>query len=159
MASRTVFLQGKGKWITVKVPDKFNKYGLSFYPNEKALEILRDLQSEGLLNRMKKDDDGYFMRISRPASKEIKGKVRGFEPPTLLGPDSLPLTDTLVGNGSDVTCKVDIYTYPTPTGGKGIAMRLDSIRVDNLIPYTKDDFTPEQKALVDGMEEQPEQLW
>lgn len=157
MPTKMIYLQGKAKWVQVHQPDKFNKYGLVFYPDEKSLETLRDLQAEGLLNRMKKDDDGYFMRIGSPASKEIKGKVRGFAPPELIGPDGLPLREVAVGNGSDVTLKVEQYQYPTPTGGTGIAIRLKAIRVDNLIPFERSSFSEEAAKQVDGLAERPTQ--
>lgn len=60
--------------------------------------------------------------------------------PTLgeLGPVSVRGVDegTLIGNGSDISCEVDVYDF-TYNGRSSRALRWVSLTVDNLIPYEK----------------------
>lgn len=165
MATDIVYLQGKVKWFRANQPDEWNKYKHVLYPNPESLEKIRDLQTStsgvtGIKNILKKDEDGYCISISRPASKTIKGKVVGFAPPEVLEADGkTPLRNVLVGNGSDVTTKVEVYTHGTPGGGRAKAMRWASSRIDNLVPYeSRRDFTEKESEAVEGLAEQPPQF-
>lgn len=132
------FIQGKASWFRPKVPNKWNKWSSQVHPNAAGLELIRDLQAEGLKNQLKKDDDGYFLNISRPVTKETaSGKILSFEPVKVFDADGAPF-DGNVGNGSDVTFKVEVYEHQTPGGGKAKAMRWVSARIDNLIPFDPD---------------------
>jgi len=161
------FLQGKCKWARLVAPDmKYSQWSIVLYPDTKSYEKLMELKTakngvDGILNVIKKDEDGYFVTFKRPTQKLIKGKVQGFAPPEVFEADAkTPLISALVGNGSDVTVKVQVYQYNKPAGGKGRAARLESVRVDNLIPFEmKKDFNEEQTRLVKGLDEQPEQLF
>jgi len=131
------------------------------YPDTKSLEAIRELQTQGVKNQLKKDDDGYHMTFSRPFEKEIKdknGTTRkiGFTPVQVLDNQNLPF-DGLIGNGSDVTVKLEVYTHGTPGGGKAKAARLYAIKVDNLVPYTSDDMPAEEAHQVKGLADQPPQ--
>jgi hypothetical protein len=159
-----VFLKGKTKWFRARTPDKYGKWAHVLYPVPESLEVIQNLQKEkdgvqGIKNVLKKDEDGYNLTIGRPTNKMIRGKVVGFEPPLVLEADGkTPLTNTLVGNGSDITTKVVVYTYPIATGGKGKAMRWESTRVDNLIPYEmRRDLTEDQEKMVRNLADQPPQ--
>lgn len=158
-----VELQGKARWVNTRVPDQFGKWGLILYPNAESLDLIKRMQEgwyegvEGIKNVLKKDEDGYHMRFTRPQSKQMRGKVVGFSPPELLKSDGeTPLRETLVGNGSDVTVKLELYFFNTPSKREGSACRVMSIRVDSLIPFeAQRDFTDDQKKLVAGMNEVP----
>ena len=157
-----VFIQGKISWLKNTVPDEWGKWKVTIHPNAESLEKIRELQTEGIKNVLKKDDDGYYTTFSRPTQKMIKGKVIGFAPPEVLQADGkTPLTGILVGNGSDGTVKLEVYSHGTPGGGKAKAARLLSIKVDNLIPFEMNrDFNPNQKEAVAGLKEvPPEQLF
>lgn len=155
-----VFIQGKVKWFRPKVPNKWNKWSVQIHPNDKGLEIIRDLQAEGLKNMIKKDEDGYYTSFSRPVTKETStGKILSFTPVEVFDADGKP-TDVRVGNGSDVTLKIEVYQHATPGGGKAKAARWVSARIDNLIPYEAErDNNEYEKEAASGLEKQPEQLF
>lgn len=157
MNTEYVYIQGKLSWVKTQTPDEWGKWKCTVHPNAASLDKIRDLQAEGLKNVLKKDEDGYYVAFSRPTQKMIKGKVVGLAPPEILQADGkTPLTGVLVGNGSDGTVKLEVYSHGTPGGGKAKAARLLSIRVDNLIPFEmKRDFTRGQQEAVLGLEEVP----
>lgn len=160
MAGKTdiVYLSGKAKWVRTQTPDKYGKYGLVLYPDEPSLLKIHKMKEEGIKNVLKKDDDGYNMTFSRPQNITVRGSVKGLTPPEVLGKDNLPLRE-LVGNGSDVTIKLEYYGGPTPIGGKYKAARLLAVKVDNLVPFNQGSYTDEQKELVKGLDEQPEPMF
>lgn len=151
-----VYLQGKAKWARLTVPDQYGHWSIVLYPNAESKAKIQDLISRGLKNNLKKDEDGEYMTFRRPTSKDIRGKVVGFAPPEVIQGDGVtPLREALVGNGSDVTVKVEVYGFKR---FPGVAARLQAVRVDTLVPYSGDrDFTDDQKDLVKGLPEQPEQ--
>lgn len=170
MPHKTVYvdLQGKCKWLNVKIPDQFGKWGLLLFPDPASIDTIKKMQAgwfegvEGIKNMLKdSEEDGVSIRLSRPSSKERKGKLVGFNPPELLQADgNTPLRDTMVGNGSDVTCKCELYFFMTPLKKQSSAIRLMSVRIDNLIPFVSDrDFTEEQKKLTEGMDKVPRPQW
>lgn len=152
------YLQGKVSWFRPKVPNKWNKWSAQLHPNAEALELIRDLQAQGLKNQLKKDEDGYFLNVSRPVTKETQtGKILSFEPVKVFDAAGAPF-DGNVGNGSDATLKVEVYEHGTPGGGTAKAMRWVSARIDNLIPFNPDkDLNEFEKTASDGLKDQPEQ--
>lgn len=154
------YIQGKAAWFRAKVPNKWNKWSTQLHPNPAGLELIRDLQAQGLKNQLKKDDDGYFLNVSRPVTKETStGKILSFEPVKVFDKDGAPF-DGNIGNGSDVTIKVEVYEHSTPGGGKAKAMRWVSARIDNLVPFNADtDLNDFEKKDQEGLKDQPEQLF
>lgn len=159
-----VFVQGKGSWIKTQIPNKFGKWAVTLHPTASSLEVIKKLKEEGIKNELKKDEDGYYMTFNRPVSKEFRGKIQGFQPPRVLDGSkkledgSHPPLDALVGNGSDVTLKLEVYKHKTPSGGEAKAARLLSIRVDNLVPFIPaKDFDEDDMRAVNGLEDQPAQ--
>lgn len=163
--TRNVYIQGKAKWAKLVTPDtKYNCWSVVVYPNDESYKLLLDLKADkgdtsGILNPIKKDDDGYNITLKRPIQKLMAGKVTSFSPPIVVEADGEnPLRNALVGNGSDITCKVQVYNYNKPQGGKGTAIRLESVRVDNLVPFEiKRDFDKDQQRQVAGVAEAPPQ--
>ena len=103
------------------------------------------------LNELKQDDDGYNIKFSCPPDKLYQGRMVPFHV-QVVDANGIPINDP-IGNGSDVTMKVDIYTYRK---GEGKAVRLRAVRVDNLIPFIPDkDFRPDQKETLEGLSDQP----
>lgn len=171
MAGKTeyIYLQGKAKWFRPLQLNQFGKWSHVLYPNNESLEKIRELQSEGVKNQLKKDEDGYYVSLSRPSEIEIyspSGKKKvGLTPPTVIDADGRPFLDS-VGNGSDVTTKMQVYSHRTPgapgstTPGKAKAMRWESTRIDNLIVFKREtDFNEEEELKLKGVEEQPKQLF
>lgn len=160
--SDSVYIQGKVSWVKYVTPDPtYNKWSVRVHPNNEGLEIIRDLQTQGVKNQFKKDDDGYYIQFSRPTDRKINGKVVGMTPPVVLNSDGTPMEGVAIGNGSDGTVKLEIYTHGTPSGGKAKAARWAGLKIQNLIPFNKDtDFPdPAQVEQAKGLDEQPEQLF
>ena len=154
MAQKHVYLQGKCKWARLQTPDDWGNWKLNLYLTPESKKTFEELKVK---NHLKRDDDGDFVAIKRPQSKIIKGRLTGMSPPVVLDKDGGPTTE-LIGNGSDVTVKCDYYSYKTPQGETGNAIRLSSVRIDTLVPYTPSkDYTPELAKAVGKLNEQPKQ--
>jgi hypothetical protein len=158
--SEHIYVQGKANWLRNKATNKWNKWSVQLYPNPESLEKIRELQAEGIKNVIKKDEDGYFVNFTRPVTKETKaGKIITFDPPDLFDKEGVPF-DGNVGNGSDVTLKLEVYSHPTPGGGVAKAVRWKSAKIDNLVPFeTERDGDESTKDALKGLKEQPEQLF
>jgi len=155
-----IFIQGKVSWFKNKTANFWNKYSVQIHPIPEDLEKIRELQGQGLKNLIKKDEDGYYVNLSRPVSKTYQsGKILSFAPPEVFDKDGQPYYGD-VGNGSDATLKIEVYQHQTPGGGLAKAARWVSARIDNLVPYDRErDLTEEQKKSAEGLAEQPEQLF
>lgn len=147
VGSEYAFVKGKVSWVRYITPDeKYNKWSVTIHPDEEGMKTIQTLQMDkGIKNQFKKDEDGYYMQFSRPTDRKIKGKLIGMTPPVVLNEDKQPIEGVAVGNGSDAIVKLEIYSYPTPTGGRGHAARWDSMQLLNLIPYNKNSDFPEDK--------------
>lgn len=155
MASREEFFTGKCKWAYLNKPDpKFNSYSLMLYPDAESLDKINKLKTgkPAILNELRKDEDGYFMKFKRDAQKMIRGVLTPFSSPIVTKADGTVMPDPMLGNGSDVTIGCDIYTYRK---GEGLAVRLKTVRVNNLVPFTPKSMDEEQKKQFGGMGAQP----
>jgi hypothetical protein len=172
MATKDVFLTGKCKWAKLTVPDaKFGdpKWSIVLYLNQPSYEQFMELKKApgGVKNVVKKDEDGYYVTLSRPTQRNYKGQIKAFIPPvvldgrTKLEDGSFPPLTEYIGNGSDVTVKCEYYSYlMQATKTTEHAIRLVSVRVDNLVPYApKRDDTPERAEASAGMDKQPQPLF
>lgn len=168
--SEFLYLKGKVKWCRPSAVDQWGNWKTELYPDAASLEILKELQAPkgniaGVKTVLKKDEDGYFCTIRRPREKQYGGKAVGFAPPEVLdGSQTLPdgsnppLRDINIGNGSDATIKIVVYTHRVPGAGdaKGRAIRWEAIRIDNLVPFTgKKDFNENEEQATRGLSEQP----
>jgi|SRR6267154_1290296 len=166
MATEYLYVKGKVKWFRAVVPDeKYNRWSHVLYPDNESLEIIRELQAQGVKNTLKKDDDGYSVTISRPTqmkkSTAVGVAMVGMAPPKIVDKDGMPMEGNInVGNGSDVTTKLEVYTHAVPGGGKSKAMRWASSRIDNLVEYVPvRDFSEGEKKQVAGLSDQPEPIF
>ena len=155
--TRFEYVQGKLSWVRVVKPDTtFNKWTVNIHPTQAGLELIREWQGEGMKNVLKKDDDGYYTRFGCPCNRMRKdGTMWTFEAPTVVDKDGYPMDGSAIGNGSDGTLKLEVYEHGTPGGGKAIAARLVGVRVDNLVPFSEEDFTDKEAILAAGLKEQP----
>lgn len=160
MASEIVDIQGKVKYIHAVNFNKFDKWSIVIYPDTRSLEVIRDLQAQGIKNVMKKDDDGYFIQFSREPTKLMRGKVVAFAAPKVLASDGTLMDGLKVGRTSDVTVRLEVYQHGTPNGGKAKASRWDSLRVDNLVAWEIDkDLPPNEAAEVHDLNNSPKPVW
>src|SRR5689334_22159213 len=150
MASKTEYIpvKGKVKWFRQIKPD--NKYDPPrwrhvMYPDNESLNIIRDLQAEGVKNILNKDEDGYCINWSRPTQIKVNGEYRGLQPPTVTLADGKTPYGGNVGNGSDVTTILEVYKHRVPNSPKmAKAARWYSSRIDNLVPFEGvDHYTPD----------------
>lgn len=126
------YFSGVANWAKVKTPvDNYD----TTKPQEYKIDVVLDNKSwklfeeSGCQLRPKQTPDGErYVTFKCPVEATIKSKVVTFKP-TVLNSDNQPF-DGLIGNGSGVTCKVDVY--PTRMG---MGHRLDTVRVDSLIEF------------------------
>lgn len=162
MATKEVYIKGKVKSFRHQAPNEWGKYSHAVYLTGESLETMRDLQTQGIKNQMHKDEDGYYMWFNRPTEILAKGKRIGLAPPLVVMADGItPLQGVLVGNGSDVTTKIEVYEFNVPGAGKkGKAIRWKATRIDNLVPYEpKRDFTDVEVDAVKGLADQPKPVF
>lgn len=148
-------IPGKLSWVKTSNPNKWHKWTVTVHPTPDGLELVRNLQADGVKNVLSKDEDGWKVTFSRPTSKEIKGKVVGLVPPEVFQADGVtPLRDILVGNGSDGVVKLEVYTHGIPgSDKKAKAARFLSLRIDNLIPFElKRDFDEDGQRAAEGLD-------
>lgn len=161
-----VYLEGMFKYtrhITPEVDlDGKANWNVTFYPKPASLETIQKWVSEGLKNKIKKDDDGYFIKFRRDVIKEFKGgRKRAFEPPEVIDANNQPV-DVMVGNGSTGILKLETYIHPTPYGGTARAARFAGIKLETLVPFdARTDYVPDspEERLVRGMPDKPTQSW
>lgn len=161
MASKWIFLQGKAKWCRPHMVNQWGDYTMQLYLTPESLDTVRELQGKGLKNLIKKDEDGWNIRLKRPSQRTFGTQVRGFAPPDVFeGDGKTPLRGINIGNGSDVTCKVEVYQYTVPGSTppqKAAAMRWAAIAVNNLVPFdAKHDMTDAEATSAEGLAEQKE---
>lgn len=158
MAKEYIYLKGKVKWFRPRVLDmQFPppSWKAMHYLDSESKDKIIDLQTKGLKNKLGKDDEGYYINIRRPSFLTVKGAMVPLQPPVVLDKDGNIMDDPQVGNGSDVTTKMEVYSHKTPQGGKSVAMRWESSRIDNLVPFErKSDFTPGEAKQTAGLVEQ-----
>lgn len=133
MATRYVDLTGECKWAKVWKPDsKYDKYSLDLCPDEASRKIIDGL---GLKSSFKTDAQTgkEYMSFRRDpnatvfVSKDTRGPAGA---PKVLGIDQ----DVPIGNGSDVTVRLAVYSYDNKFG-KGTGSRLEMVKVNKLVEY------------------------
>ena len=112
-------LKGELNWVRTGEPDhKFDnettkgKWSAQLLPDAESLEIIRDLQAEGLKNVLKKNDENrYFTNFSRVFQKTDKeGKIiKTWTPPYTLDANNENLDPKILGNGSKGEIHLDVY--------------------------------------------------
>lgn len=160
-----VYLQGKASWAKLVTPDlEYRNWQVKLHLTEESQTIWQTLKAgkdgvEGILNDSKMDDDGMFVMLKRPMTKNFGRGDEQLTPPEIVDADGNPLKGVFIGNGSDITCKLEYYTYPIKfkKGVRGSAIRLQSVRVDNLIPYSGKDYTEVEENAVKGLSDQKPQ--
>ncbi len=135
-----VYLKGKIKWCKHIRPDPtYDKWSVVMYIEGAELEKVREWQAQGIRNAVKKDDDGWYITLSRKTNIQVRGKVVGLEPPKVIDKDGKPIIE-MVGNGSDGIAKCVLWSFNPQPGISGKALRWEALRVDTLVPYSKNDY-------------------
>lgn len=131
MATKVEYFSGECRWAKVYKPDeKYGKYSIDV-----KVDDLPKFKSLGV---KASDRDGWVTFRRDPEGKAWKdGKQIIAGKPLVVDAEGKPF-DEIIGNGSEVTVKVETYTYDNKFG-KGVAMRLESVRVDKHKPYVKEE--------------------
>lgn len=148
---------GKAKWVRVFAPNQYDKWSLDLYLKREDIDRYRDLKTK---NKIKKDEEGEYITMSRPIKVIRKGKDIPVLPPTVTDKDGTPIVNTNIGNGSDVTVTLEYYSYKPP--GKTIpeyACRLLAVRVDNLIPFATDSYNETELRATAELKKTPPPTW
>lgn len=166
MPKQTKYLtfQGKCMWACLDIPDtKYDidgKWTIRLYPTQESHDALLKLKEEGMRNHIKQDDEGYSVTFSRPVQKMIKGRIKAFNAPMIEDRDGNVLPrGTKIGNGSDVTVSVEcFYIKPNKAATNEIPiLRLMSVRIDSLVPYTRDDYPRSESRAAKALDRSPPQ--
>lgn len=159
------YFQGKAAWAKLHTPDvEYKTWNVKVYLTPDSYNKFMELREkrgevEGILNECKQEEDGYSVVFRRPTEKTWDGVVKILTPPIVVDKDGQPWTQP-IGNGSDITVKVERYTYNKPfKKGRGSAIRLVGVKVDNLVPYQRKEFTAAEEKQVKGLDGQPAQLF
>lgn len=132
MSSKTWYFTGTAKWAKVETPDpKYGKYSIDLYMDE---HNMAKYEESGAQLKIRTNDEGeQYVSFQRPHVMLSKGELVTLGPPDMLSADGSPLPKgTLIGNGSIVTVRTDVFDTQ-----KGKGTRLTGVRVDNLVEYRK----------------------
>lgn len=142
MTNKIDFLKGKSGWSHILQPSKFGKWTIELCLENESLSKVLAWKKEGIMNHITKDDDGYWVTISRPMKiKRKDGSDMPLLPPPVWNADDTPYMGTQIGKGSDVEVKVELRDFTVPaTGVKGKSMRLVGVRIHNLEEFHMEQF-------------------
>lgn len=122
-------------WYIDRELNKWGKWALIHYPTEASLDKIRQWQTDGLKNVLKKDDKGYNIRWSCPEYKDKKDGTRMYFPqPKIVDEEGNPITSA-IGHGSEGEVRLEIYET-THMGQKNKNARLSGIKITKLVEYT-----------------------
>ncbi len=133
MATKTYTFSGTTKWAKVRKPDeKYDNWQVPLYLDNASWKKFKD---SGIQIKTYEDDQGQYVVFKRKCSEmdyRVKQQVENSPPKIYIktGDKYDEFPEGLIGNGSTVTVKVDIYDT---RNGKG--HRLISVGIDNLVEY------------------------
>ncbi len=148
-------LEGKISWHNLVTANEDHKWQCKIYLSPESLDKVNKLKEEGLMNHLRKDDDGYSMTFTRHEQKDVRGRITLFAPPIVLDKDGKPMSGVGIGHGSDIKLKIQVYRFKKPgtTDKKIVAARLEAVRVVNLIPFEQNrDLDPKQLRQIKGLD-------
>lgn len=125
MATKTYYFSGICEWL--KKDDEYRKHSLDLYMDDASWN---KFENSGAQLKRREKNGRRFVSFGRPFEKMIKGEVKLLGPPLTINENGDPVELKKIGNGSKVTCKVNVYDTP-----KGKGTELVAIRVDELVEY------------------------
>jgi hypothetical protein len=127
MATENYYFKGIAKWAKVYRPDpEYDNYKINVYLDKASKKLF---EQAGTQLTPKTDEDGEYVAFRRDHSKMIKNELVTFGPPKVVDTNNNPLTE-IIGNGSEVVVKVQVYD-----GKKGKGHRLEAVQVTSLVVY------------------------
>jgi len=155
--AKLIDIHGKVKFIHAVSLNKYNRWSITLYPTPESMKVVRELKAEGLKNEIQRDDDGDYITFHRDPQKMMRGKVVAFTAPRVIDKDGVLMDGHKVGWGSDVTCRVEFYKSTPQSPYKYAAVRWDSLRVDNLVPFEATrDLPPAEAEAVKSLQQAEE---
>lgn len=134
--SDSVLLRGTAKFAKLTATDQWDKWSCTIYPDQESMVKVHKLISEGIKNRIRKDDDGYCITFSRPA--KIKTKTKGevdLDPVKVETQEGHLMDSPYIEDGTDITMKLETYGGKSGSGfGLFKAARLAAIKVHGTKP-------------------------
>lgn len=135
MSTKELYLTGTCKWCKYLEPNKYGRYTINMYLDEKSETKLKESGSRVGFTRMGEataDEDGRYYIFSRKAIRnDREGNEVDNGRPVIFDADNNVIDDErLIGNGSEVTIKVRVYQTSMGPGTEWL-----SLRTDNLVEY------------------------
>lgn len=141
----TYYFSGTCKWAKLKDPveqyDKTKKaWTIDLYMDEPSKKLFKD---SGLQLKIRTDKEGNeFTTFRRPTAKVIKDSIVSYNPPDVLDKNN-NMIDTLVGNDSTVTVKVEVYPTLKGKGHTLVGVRVEDLKVyEQNKSFVVDDVVP-----------------
>lgn len=140
-----VILEGDFTWIKCnpEYPEVFEgpdgekkSWSATIHPVPASLEKIREMQADGIKNKLKRDEKGWFAKFSIPTEKKNKktGKViEVYKAPTIVDNDGKVITDR-IANGAKGFMKLNFYEHKAGTG-TSFAARLVGLKLTDWKPY------------------------
>ena len=131
------YFKGVANWAKVRPDDRDFKYDANgTYTVDLVVDedVEKEIHACGLQLEPKQTEDGKtYYKFRRPHIVEFKDGPKELGPPKVVDKDNKPYpSTTLVGNGSEVILKAEIYDT-----AKGKGHRLQVVKVLNLVEYEK----------------------
>jgi hypothetical protein len=127
-------ISGKAYWASIATPnttfDPDGVWTVDVGNLDKA--AIDQLKNDGLTVKNKGDDRGDFVTIKRKVRRK-DGQMN--RTPDLVDAKKRQMSNTMIGNGSDVNVLYSTYDWEFK-GRKGTSADLKSIQVTTLIPYS-----------------------
>lgn len=142
MASTYHFFQGRANWAHVKRPNKFDNYSIDLIVDKDTKKAIKGTGLKGNAKDTLDTDEPYFTFRRKSTLRKKTGEIVEMSAPKVTLADGTEF-DGLIGNGSKVTVKIEVYDFDAGKGpdgtpynaGKG--SRLEAIRIDELVEYVK----------------------
>jgi hypothetical protein len=134
MASTFHFFDGEARWARVRSPNQFGNYSVDLIVDKETKKAIKATGMKGNAKDTPDTDEPFFTFRRKAELKKRNGEVVDMGPPEVKLKDGSDF-EGLIGNGSKVTVKVEIYDYDSPEFGKGKGCRLVGIRVNELVEY------------------------
>jgi hypothetical protein len=130
-------ISGKAYWASIATPNTtFDPDGIwTVDVGNLDKDSIDQLKDDGLTVKNKGDDRGDFVTIKRKVRRK-DGQMN--RTPDLVDAKKRQMTNTMIGNGSDVNVLYSTYDWEFK-GRKGTSADLKSIQVTNLIPFSSGD--------------------
>ena len=132
MSTKFITLTGTANW-TQKLftpDDEYNTYQFQLVMDDASVD---EFNASGSMLKARNVDDGVAIS---PKRKADHGQPRVVDEAGDEWPE-----DTAIGNGSKVSCILEMYSTK-----RGWGTKLEAVRVEELVEFKPDDFDPNENA-------------